>query len=71
MANRKAARKETTSEINRSLKALESGLRGLGDVSEDLAKVRANLRKYLDDAEKSLGKFPRLIPRLPARTRRR
>ena len=72
MAKRKAARKVRTSEIDRSLEALERGLRGLGEVSEDLAKVRENLRKYLDEAEESLGQYPRLLqPRRLARTRRR
>ena len=79
MAKRKAARKERNSDVDRALEALESGLKGLGDISEELARVQANLRRYLDEAEKSAGQFPRftppppprLRPRLPARTRRR
>ena len=70
MATRRATRNEA--EIKRSLKALESGLRGLGDISEELAKVRVNLRNYLDEAEKSAGLFPRFLPpRLRPRTRGR
>lgn len=71
MANRRAARKERNSEVDRALEALESGLKGLGDISEDLEEVRENLRKYIDEAERSLGRFPRLIPRLIPRPRRK
>jgi hypothetical protein len=71
MAKKKTVRKQTTLEIDKRLKALETGLRGLGDVSNELDKVRANLRKYLDDAEECLGHFPRLNERPLAKTRRR
>ena len=71
MAKRKAARKERNSDVDRALEALESGLKGLGDISEDLEEVRENLRKYIDEAERSLGRFPRLIPKPPRKTRRR
>jgi hypothetical protein len=69
MAKKKTLQKQPTRETYKRLKALETGLRGLGDVSKDLAKVQANLRKYLDAAEKCIGIFPRLGPR--AKTRRR
>jgi hypothetical protein len=71
MAKKKTVPKQTTREIDKRLDALEAGLRGLGDVSKGLNKVRANLRKYLDDAERSLGTFPRRIPRPIAKTRQR
>jgi hypothetical protein len=71
MAKKKTVRKQTTREIEKRLDALEAGLRGLEDVSKGLDKVRANLRKYLDDAEESLGAYPRRIPRSPAKTRLR
>jgi len=71
MAQKKPVRKLTAREIDKRLKALETGIKGLGDVSNDLDKVRANLRKYLDDAEECLGRFPRLNGRPPAKTRRR
>ncbi len=71
MAKKKAVRKQATREIDESLDALETGLRGLGDVSKDLDEVRANLRKFLDDAEECMGRFPRRIVREAAKTRRR
>jgi hypothetical protein len=79
MAKRKAAREEIGANAKRALKALEKSLEGLGDLGEDVAEVRKNLRRYLDELEESLHQFPRLTPpppprlrpRLPARTRRR
>jgi acetate kinase len=71
MAKKKTVRKPTISEMDERLNALETGLRGLRDVSKDLAEVRANLRRYLDDAERMLGHFPRRIVREAAKTRRR
>jgi uncharacterized protein YigA (DUF484 family) len=56
MATKRATRNEA---IERSFKALESGLRGLEDISEELAKVQKNLRKYLDEAETDFRLFPR------------
>jgi len=70
MAKKKTVRKQTAREIHKRLEALETGLRGLGNVSRELDKVRANLRRYLDDAEKSLGAFPRIF-RPRSKTRRR
>jgi hypothetical protein len=71
MAKKKTVRKQPTPEVGKRLDALETGLRGLEDVSKDLDKVQANLRKYLDEAEKSLGAYPRRIPRERAKTRER
>jgi hypothetical protein len=48
-----------TQTLEVDLEGLKIGLGGLEDVSEDLAEVQANLRKYLDDTETSLGFFPR------------
>jgi hypothetical protein len=59
MAKKKMVRTQT---LEVDLEALQIGLGGLEDVSEDLAEVQANLRKYLDDTEKSLGFFPRRKP---------
>jgi hypothetical protein len=65
MAKKKRARDidEVKEEIKKSLGPLEVGIRGLGDVSKDLTKVQANLRKFLDQAEKVVSAHPRLIPR--------
>jgi hypothetical protein len=71
MAKKKTVRKQPTREVGKRLDALEAGLRGLEDVSKGLDKVRANLRIYLDDAERSLGAYPRRIPRERAKTRQR
>ena len=71
MAKKKTVRKQTTREIDKRLDALEIGLTGLGDVSKELVKVRANLRKFLDAAEEGVGRFPRRKKRAAAKTRRR
>jgi len=71
MAKKKTVRKQPTREVGKRLDALETGLRRLENVSKGLDKVRANLRKYLDDAEHSLGAYPRRIPRERAKTRQR
>lgn len=59
MAKKKMVRTQT---LEVDVEALKIGLGGLEDVSEDLAEVQANLRKYLDDTEISLGFFPRKKP---------
>jgi len=71
MASRRAILNEAN--FKRGLKGLESGLRALGDISEELATVRKNLRRYLDEVERFSGHFPRFAPppRLRPRTRRR
>jgi hypothetical protein len=56
MAKKKMVRTQT---LEVDLEALKIGLGGLEDVSEDLAEVQANLRKYLDGTEESLGFYPR------------
>jgi len=65
MAKKKRARDidEVTEKIKKSLGPLEVGVRGLGDVSKDLIKVQANLRKFLDQAEKATSAHPRFMPR--------
>jgi hypothetical protein len=59
MAKKTTARKQPPGEIEKRLGELEVALRGLTSVSKDLSKVRANLRKYLDAAEKCIGLYPR------------
>jgi hypothetical protein len=65
MAKKKRARDidEIKETIKKSLEPLEVGIRGLGDVSKELTKVQANLRKFLDQAEKAASAHPRLISR--------
>ena len=63
MAKKKTAREQSAREIEKRLGELEVALRGLTGVSKDLTRVRANLRKYLDAAEKSAGLYPRRMPR--------
>jgi hypothetical protein len=67
MAKKKTVPKQSTGELDKRIKALETGLRGLGDVSRELDKARTNLRKYLDDAEETLGYYPRVNPPRPRR----
>lgn len=64
MAKKKTARKQTFRKKEKpvDIEALEIGLGGLEEVSKDLARVRKNLRKFLDNAEKAAGGFPRRNP---------
>jgi hypothetical protein len=62
------AKKKRAGDIEECLGALEVGLKGLGDISKELTKVRANLRKFLDEAEGLSSILPRHIPRSRTKT---
>jgi hypothetical protein len=62
MAKKTTARKQSPGDLEERLGELEIALRGLTSVSKELTKVRANLRKYLDAAEKCVGLYPRRLP---------
>ena len=40
---------------------IRQSLRGLEDIEKDLAKVRKNLRKFLDEAEQILSGHPWVV----------
>jgi hypothetical protein len=50
-----AKKKKRASRIQKSYKLLQKDLKGLGDIEKDLEKVRANLRKFLDQVAVASG----------------
>ena len=49
------AKKKKAGALTKSFQGLDRGLKGLGVLEKDLDKVRKNLRKFLDRADKLLS----------------
>jgi hypothetical protein len=63
------AKKQKRGGSQKGFAGLEAGLKRLGVVAKDLEKVRTNLRKFLDQAEKNRGSHISIIPRGKSRPR--
>ena len=50
-----AKKKKRAAAIQKSYKRLQGDLKGLGDIEKDLARVQANLRKFLDQVAVASG----------------
>jgi 2,3-bisphosphoglycerate-independent phosphoglycerate mutase len=66
MANKKKPRAK-----HKGRGQFEAALEGLGAIEKDVAKVRANLRKFLEQAEKLVSGNEFLITRVTKTSRRK
>jgi hypothetical protein len=64
------ANKKRPGAKHKSRGQFEAALEGLGTIEKDVAKVRANLRKFLEQAEKLVSGNEFLITRVTKHPRR-